>query len=179
MTPDPDQFLNRLVVAALTVFITVSLLLAALVFREIWLQQRIADLSTALQDNIEDLGQTTDEIQSELSVIQTITDTAQQSENLETVTGLLTDANEQLESIEEDIGQVSTILEGETEPRVAATQEAEQVAPAQDRADQVFTFFVLLVSIAAVVIAILLAMALRVQQRGVQQRGVQQRDPNS
>lgn len=163
MLSDPDQFLNRIVVAALTVFVTVSLLLAAFVFREIWLQQRISNLSTTLQDNLDDLEQTTEEIQGELAAIQTITTTAQQTENLDNVTDLLTDANEQLDAIEEDINQVTTILEPETDVLAIATEEAEPVI--QDRADQVFTIFAMLVGVAGVVIAILLGMAVSVQQR--------------
>jgi ABC-type multidrug transport system fused ATPase/permease subunit len=163
MLSDPDQFLNRIVVAALTVFVTVSLLLAAFVFREIWLQQRISNLSTTLQDNLDDLEQTTEEIQGELAAIQTITTTAQQTENLDNVTDLLTDANEQLDAIEEDINQVTTILEPETDVLAVATEEAEPVI--QDRADQVFTIFAMLVGVAGVVIAILLGMAVSVQQR--------------
>ena len=53
MRSDPDEYLNRLVVAALTVFVVVSLLLAAFVAREIWLQQRVVELSTDLQTNLE------------------------------------------------------------------------------------------------------------------------------
>lgn len=170
MLSDPDQFLNRLVVAALTVFVTVSLLLAAFVFREIWLQQRISDLSITLQDNLAELEQTTEEIQGELSAIQTITTTAQQAENLDNVTGLLTDANEQLESIEEEINQVATILEPEVDALAVAPENAEAESVIHDRADQVFTIFALLVGVAGVVIAILLGMAIRVQHDVSSQR---------
>lgn len=170
MLSDPDQFLNRLVVAALTVFITVSLLVAAFVFREIWLQQRISNLSITLQDNLTELEQTTEEIQGELSAIQTITTTAQQAENLGNVTDLLTDANQQLESIEEEISQVATILEPEVDAQAVVTEDAEVEPVIHDRADQVFTIFAILVGVAGVVIAILLGMAIRVQHDVSSQR---------
>jgi len=49
MKSDPDKLLNQLVVAALTVFMVVIMLLAALVLRQLRLQQRIADLSTEVR----------------------------------------------------------------------------------------------------------------------------------
>jgi heme/copper-type cytochrome/quinol oxidase subunit 2 len=165
MQTDPDQLLNRLVVVALTVFVTVSLLLAAVLFRELWLQQRIANLSTTLQDNLENLEETTEEIQSELSALQTVTDSVQQSENLETVTDLLGDANEQMSTLGEEIGEVAAILEPAAETVPVETAVADPAPPPQDRADQVFTIFALLVSITGVVIAILLGLAVRIQQR--------------
>jgi tetrahydromethanopterin S-methyltransferase subunit B len=170
MNADPDQLLNRFVVAALTLFIAVSLLLAAFVFREIWLQQRIADLSVAMEVNLEDLEETTKDIQSELSVLDTITATGQQAENLEEVTALLADANEQLTSLEQEINEVTTILEPATGGISTATPAAEIAPTAQNRADQVFTIFAILVGVAAIAIAILLTMAVRVQQTAASRR---------
>jgi len=162
MNSDPDQFLNRLVVAALTVFVTVSLLLAAFIVREIWLQQRIAALSVNLQDNLADLTETAEEMQSDLSEIRTTTDEGQQLENLGEVTKLLTDVDEQLESIEQEIDKVTTILDDEnTEPM----GDHAALAPVADRADRVFTIFAVLTSITGIVIAIFLGMATRVQER--------------
>ncbi len=162
MNSDPDQFLNRLVVATLTVFVTVSLLLAAFIVREIWLQQRIALLSVNLQDNLADLTETAEEMQSDLSEIRTTTDGGQQLESLGEVTKLLTDFDEQLESIEEEIYKVTTILDDES---TAATNDHAESAPVADRADRVFTIFAVLTSITGIVIAIFLGMATRVQTR--------------
>ncbi len=164
MNADPDQLLNRFVVAALTVFVTVSLLLVAFVCRELWLQQRITNLSTSLQVNLADLEATTEEIQNEISEMDTITNTAQKAENLSEVVELLTDANEQLDSIGEDVNTVATILDPEAADPPTTTAVTEVLPTVQDRADQVFTIFAILISIAGVVIAILLALAVRVQQ---------------
>lgn len=159
MNSDPDQLLNRLVVAALTVFVTVSLLLTAFMFREIWLQQHIADLSSDLQVNLDDLKQTTEDIQSE---IRTATVDDQQMEKLDEVTELLAEVDEQLTSIEEDVNKVATILE--PEPDTPLT-EPEAPAVVQDRADHIFTIFVVLISIAAIAVAILLGITTRVQRQ--------------
>lgn len=171
MNFDPDQFLNRLVVAALTVFVTVSLLLAAFIFREIWLQQRIAALSINLQDNLADLTETTEEIQSDLSEIRTTTDGAEQLENLGEVTKLLTDVDEQLESIEQEIDRVTTILDDESD---VFGGDHSEISAVVDRADRVFTIFVVLTSITGIAIAILLGMATRVQEQIPMQEDRQQ-----
>jgi hypothetical protein len=139
-------------------------LLAAFVLRELWLQQRIADLSTDLAVNLDDLEETTEEIQSELAALAALTDTVQQTENLCDVTELLADANQQLDAIGEDMDEVATILEPEPDVPPAATAAVAVLPAEQDRADQVFTIFAILVGIAGIAIAILLTMAVRVQQ---------------
>ncbi|MBX3013561.1 MAG: hypothetical protein KF832_18720 [Caldilineaceae bacterium] len=162
MKSDPDQFLNRLVVATLTIFVTVSLLLAAVVFREIWLQQHIAELSSDLQVNLDDLKQTTEVIQSDLSTLLTTTlttDETQSLPNLNEVTELLSTVDEQLTSIEEEVNKVATILESDSESVLYDPTPAVM----QDRADRVFTIFAVLISIAAIAVAILLGVAMRVQ----------------
>jgi hypothetical protein len=163
MNSDSDHSLNRLVVAALTIFVTVSLLLAAFVVREIWLQQRIVDLSANLEDNIANLEETTEEIQSGLSETQATTNTVQQSAELAKVTELLSDASEQLDSIGEEINEVATILEPEPAAPTPTNPEDEVAPPVQDRADQVFTIFAMLVGIAGVAIAILLGRVVSMQ----------------
>lgn len=165
MNSDPDQLLNRFVVAALTVFVTVSLLLAAFVVREIWLQQQIADLSIELQSNLDELKETTEAIQSDLSEIRTTTELTQPVETLDTVSGLLTDVDEQLASIEQEIDQVNTILEPEADAPSEESSNAVRSPEIQDHADQVFTIFIVLTGIAGIAIAFLLNMALRVRDR--------------
>jgi cell division protein FtsB len=189
MNSDPDRILNQLVVMALTVFVTVSLLLAALVAREIWLQQQIVDLSVNLQASLEDLGDTTVEIQSELSELRTTVDDEQKVENLDEVAKLLTNVDQHLGTIEEGIAEVAAGLDGELEiavdpaeggvapidiepepgePEVVTappTEGHEALRVMRDRADQTFTIFALLIGVAAVVIAVLLGIAIRVQER--------------
>lgn len=161
MNSDPDQLLNRFVVTALTVFVTVNLLLAAFVFRELWLQQTMAELSTELQSNLDELKETTEAIHSDLSEIRTTTELTQPVETLDEVSGLLTDVDEQLALIEQEIEQVNTILEAEA-PRVESSDMARSPV-VQDHADRVFTIFVVLTGIAGIAIAFLLNLALRVR----------------
>ncbi len=169
MSSDPDLLLNRLVVAALTVFVTVSLFLAAFVFREIWLQQQITELSTDLQINFDDLKQTTEEIQNDLSDLLVTTDTTQKMESLDEVTELLADVDEQLTSLEQDIGTVVDILEPVAVEPFDETLMTEESPPSINRVGRVFTIFVVLTSIAAIAIAIFLDIALRVHARTLNQ----------
>lgn len=197
MNSDSDQLLNRLVVAALTLFCIVSLLLAAFVFREIWLQQRIVGLSSDLQVNIEDLAQTTEEIQSEMSGGRTTRADAEGAKDWDSVTVLLENVDQQLELIGENIDEVATVRESEgiignsatsdnTADDGAATDssmtdsaangdaanndvmvnseasDAGRIVGAQ--AGQVFTIFTVLISLAAITIAVLLGKAMRVQE---------------
>lgn len=163
MNSDLDQLLNRFVVAALTVFVTVNLLLAAFVFREIWLQQAMAELSTELQSNLDELKETTAAIQSDLSEIRTTADLTRPVETLDEVTGLLTDVDEQLVVIEQEIDQVTTILK--PAPLSVESNVATRSVAGQDHADRVFTIFVVLTGIAGIAIAFLLNLALRVRDR--------------
>lgn len=165
MNSDPDQLLNRFVVAALTLFVTVNLLLAAFVFREIWLQQAMADLSTELQSNLDELKETTEAIQSDLSEIRTTTDITPPVETLDEVSGLLTDVDEQLTTIEQEIDQVTTILEPEADAPSEESSNGARSPAIQDHADRVFTIFVVLTGVAGIAIAFLLNLALRVRDR--------------
>lgn len=160
MNSDPDQILNRLVVTALTVFIAASLLMTAFVFREIWLQQRLAALNATLQVNLEELEQTTEEIQTTVSEIEA---TSSESQETQELVQLLETVDEQLATIGENIDEASTVRETETETSTVEAEAAEPLAMTRRQADQVFTIFALLTGIAAIAIAVLLGMALRVQ----------------
>jgi hypothetical protein len=164
MNSDPDRLLNRLVVVALTVFIVASLLLTALIFREIWLQQRIAGLSNGVETNLEDLEEVTEEIQSQLSDMRTTPGAAQNVEGGEDVAKLLENVDQQLGSIEENLDEVLTVLEAESDLPIVVRKEPESEA-VQDRADQVFTIFAVLIGITAIAIALLLGMAVSVEDR--------------
>jgi hypothetical protein len=167
---DLDRFLYRLVVAAVTIFVTVSLLLAAFVVREIWIQQQIVDLSANLQDNLAGLEETTEVLQNELSEIEANIDDPQALENLDKVAELLTDADQQLGVIEEEIGEVTSLLEVEPVlPVLDATEEDANTA-LQDRADQVFTIFAVLTGIAGIAIALLLGVAVYAQTKNAPTR---------
>jgi hypothetical protein len=168
MNTDPDHLLHRLVVAALTVFVTVSLLLAAFVFRELWLQQRIADLSANLEVNIADLEETTGVIQSEISEISANSDDAPATKDLDKVAELLTDADAQLETIGEEIDQVNSLLEPEPAPLFAEPAIIDEGPAPQDRADQVFTIFAVITGFAGIAIALLLGLAKYAEGRVVQ-----------
>lgn len=168
-----DQLLNRLVVAAITIFATVSLLMAAFIVREIWLQQRAAELSATLQVNIEELEQTTEELQTTVSEIQSTTDAPQEAEELaellELVDEQLTSIGETISAEDEDAAlsarqtQTETLpILGETVP-LAEEGSVEVTGAVRLIADQVFTIFAVLTGIAAVAIAVLLGVALRVQ----------------
>lgn len=168
MNSDPDPILNRLVVTALTVFIAISLLLTAFIFREMWLQQRLAALNASLQVNIEELGQTTEEIQATVSEIEATTVKSQEAQEL---TQLLETVDEQLATIGESIDEASTVRETEMETAAGGGEVAELVTVTRRQADQVFTIFAVLTGIAAIAVAVLLGMALRVQgSRTIDQR---------
>ena len=168
MNSDLDRILNRLVAAALTVFVTVSLLLAAVVAREIWLQQQIADLNSTLQADLDDLSETTGAIQSEVADLRTATGDAEKLESLGEVTELLNNVDEQLGAIEENVGEVASVLGSEPETATVEAIVADDTEPPQappDRADQVFTIFAALIGVTALVIALLLGIATHVQER--------------
>jgi hypothetical protein len=121
-------------------------------------------LSSTLQSNIEELEQTTEEIQSQISEIEAAPAGAPESQEWDNVNDLLEDVNAQLESIEENMD--SAAIPGE---EVAATlptesDDAESQDSVRARADQVFTIFAVLAGLAAIAIAILLGMAMRVQE---------------
>lgn len=164
MNPDPDKFLNQLVVTVLTIFVILIMLLAALILRHLWLQQHIVDLSSDVQIKLDDLEETHDEIQRELIEIRTTPGSTQSVENWEEITEVLDNVDEHLNSLEEDLSEVTLALEAESnsEPVLPDTGEQPQTNP--DQVDQVFTIFTVLVGIASIAIAILLSMALRIQQ---------------
>ena len=166
MKSDPDQYLHRLVVAAVTVFVIVCLLLAAFVAREIWLQEQIVGLSTSLQTNLEELEQTTEEIQSKMSELETTGEGVPELQEWDDVNDLLENVDQQLESIEETIDDVA-IASDETIDIATAVEndDVENAAALRAQADQVFTIFAFLTGVAAIAIAVLLAMAMRVQDR--------------
>jgi DNA repair exonuclease SbcCD ATPase subunit len=162
MNSDSDHFLHRLVVAALTIFVVASLLLAAYVTREIWLQQRMVGLSSNLQTNLEELEETTEEIQGKMSELETTTEAAPESQEWDDVNDLLEEVDQQLESIEETIDDVAVANEEVIDSSAAESTQVEAEGAMRTQADQVFTIFAALTGIAAIVIAVLLGMALRV-----------------
>lgn len=164
MKSDPDKILNQLVVAALTVFVVVIILLAALILRHLWLQQQIADLHNEVQVSLEDLGEITEEIQRELVEIQATPGQARSPDTWEEITDALDDVDEQLDSLEGDLSEVALALEPQENLTATIIAADEPADAAQDQVDQVFTIFAVLVGIAAIAIAILLSMAVRVQQ---------------
>jgi hypothetical protein len=96
--------------------------------------------------------------------IRTTPGSPQNVENWEEITEVLDNVDEHLNSLEEDLSEVTLALEAESnsEPTLPDTGEQPQTNP--DQVDQVFTIFTVLVGIASIAIAILLSMALRVQQ---------------
>jgi hypothetical protein len=163
MNSDPDQLLHRLVVAALTVFVAVTLLLAAFVTRELWLQQRMMGLSSSLQVDLEELEETTEEIQSKMSELESTSESAPETQEWDDVTDLLEDVDQQLESIEDNIDEVAVANEAEIDTATVESDDMEAEGSVRAQADQVFTIFAVLTGIAAVAIALLLGLAMRVQ----------------
>jgi len=164
MNIDPDQYLHRLVVAALTVFVVVSLLLGAFVAREIWLQQQIVGLSSSLQVSLEELEETTEEIQSKMSEMDASAQSTPAAQEWDSVNELLEDVDQQLVAIDENIDEVAVVSEEQIDITTAADSvEDKPTGSLRAQADQVFTIFSVLTGIAAIAIAILLGMAMRVQ----------------
>jgi hypothetical protein len=163
MKADLDKILNQLVVTALTVFILVVMLLAALVVRQLWLQQQIADISDNVQVNLEDLEAITEDIQRDLAESPTTID----PDSLDEVTEALDEEDERLGLIEEGLDELNEVafiqenLSGDDSPAV----EDEQISVvAQEQVDGIFTVFAGLVGITSVFLAILLGMAVRMYQ---------------
>ena len=161
MKTDPHAPLNQLVIAALTVFGVVIILLATLALRQLWLQQHITDLSGAVQFSLEDLGQITEDIQSELAELRTATGEAPSLDALEEIAEALDSVDEQLDSIQKGLAEVVFADEPQAETTVAWIGEEEEPAVPQDWADQTFTIFAVLVGIASIAIAALLGLAIR------------------
>jgi len=173
MKSDPDKFLNQLVVAALTIFVIVIALFAAFVLRHLWLQQRVAELSSEVQTNLENLEEVTNEIERELAEIQEISGETQSEENWEEITEALVDVDEQLDSLGEDLDEVAEVLEPQTDPAELPIEEEfvpddEQRRALQDQIDQVFTIFAILIALASIAIAVLLGLAVRIQHKTAQ-----------
>lgn len=155
MESDPDKVLNRLVTAALAIFITLIVLLGALVARQLWLQERVADLSSDLEANLADLEEITEEAEQELAETQE-TAVGPDSGEWAEVSEALSEVDEQLNVIEEGLNELELALESGEMGAPAAGREA-GVAP--DQVDEVFSVFAILVGVASVAIAILLAAA--------------------
>lgn len=162
MKSDPDKLLNQLVVAALTVFIVVILLLAALVWRQLWLQQHIANLSTDVQSSLSDLEEITEDIQRELAEQQSSAG-GPDRDGWQDVTEALEGVDEQLDLLEDDLNEVVQALEPQAEPTSALAGREGELPPVQDQVDHVFTLFAVLVGAASIFVAILLGIAVRVQ----------------
>lgn len=169
MKSDPDKLLNQLVVAALTVFVVVVMLLGAVVLRHLWLQQRITELSSDVQVRLDDLGEITEEMQRGLDEISLPADEAQSLESLEEITAVLDNVDEQLSSIEGNLSEVAQALDSQTEAAPVLDGDDEQPPVVRDQVDEIFTIFALLVAAASIAIAVLLGMAVRVQQRASSQ----------
>lgn len=163
MQSDPDDLLHRLVVVALTIFAAASLLLAAFVARELWLQQHIVGLSNTLQTNLDELQETTEEIQSKMSELEITAEDGAGSQEWNEVDELLEDVDLQLESIEDNVAEVAMVSEETIDVAAAGSTSPAEIEPIRARASQVFTIFAVLIGVVAVAIAVLLGMAIRVQ----------------
>jgi hypothetical protein len=161
---NPDKFLNQLVVAALTVFIVVVMLAAALILRQLWLQQRLSDLSSEVQVSLDDLEEMTEDIQRELVESRKTPPDRQSLDNWEEIAETLDDVDGQVDAIEENLNEVAVALEPQAELPSALLETQEPSGATQDQVDQVFTIFAILIGLASIAISILLGLALRVQQ---------------
>ncbi len=166
MKAELDKVLNQLVVTALTVFILVVLLLAALVVRQLWLQQQIANISDDVQVNLEDLEAITEDIQRDLAESPTTID----PESLDEVTEALDDVDERLDQIEEgldDLNDVAFAQENPANDDSAVADSDTNSLVAQEQVDGIFTIFAVLIGVTSIVVAILLGTAVRIYQKSV------------
>jgi hypothetical protein len=163
MKAELDKVLNQLVVTALTVFILVVLLLAALVVRQLWLQQQIADISDNVQVNLEDLEEITEDIQRDLAEGPTTID----PESLEEVTEALDDVDERLDQIEEGLDDLNEVAFAQDNPAEADSPIADSdinSVVAQEQVDGIFTVFAVLIGVTSIIVAILLGTAVKIHQ---------------
>lgn len=162
MRSDPDKLLNQLVVAALTMFTVVIILLAALVLRELWLQQQVADLSADVQDSLDDLEEITRDIEQELVEGRVAEGDAQNLNNWAEIGDALDNVDEQLQSIDENLSDVVSPLDSEAEITSTSPDDDRQPDVIRNWIDQTFAILAMIVGIAGIVIAVLLGVAVRV-----------------
>lgn len=160
---DPDNILNQLVGVALTVFIAVIVLLAVLVFRQIWIQHQIATVSDDLQENIIYLEEVTGELQTELKEMQSTIDSNEPIEHLDEITSLLDNVDDQLDNVGDGLTDVTLALEPEPEAEVVSPSVHDQPVY-QDTLDEMFTIFAMLISITSILIGVLLGIAIYIQR---------------
>lgn len=155
MKSEPEKLLGQLVVTALTAFMLILLLLAALLLRQLWLQHQIVALSNDLHDNLTELEEMTGEIQDEL--LETTPDSAPEAlEEREEIMEAISDVNEQLRLIEEELEEVAEALAPEAQATPVTEATGEQEGVMGDQVDQVFTIFTVLIALTSIVIALLL-----------------------
>lgn len=164
--PKPDRLLNQLVVAALTIFILLLLILGALIARQVWLQNHIVELSSDIQGNLTELEEMTETIQDELSALRATAEPGKAEEaHWETINELLDDVDSRLDSVGDGIEEVEQVLNSPEEALSIEPTPVDQPVIIQDSLDQVFTVFAALTGISGLVVAVFLALALRVQDR--------------
>ncbi|MFZ1755157.1 MAG: hypothetical protein WBO46_10535 [Caldilineaceae bacterium] len=162
----PDRLLNQLVVAALTIFVLLLLILGALVARQVWLQNHIVELSSDIQGNLDELEEMTEDIQDELSALRATAEPAQaEAEHWENITELLDDVDARLDSVESGIEEVGQVLNAQEEPPNPVEPPTTEPVVMQDSLDQLFTVFAALAGLSGIIIAVFLALALRVQDK--------------
>ena len=166
MKSEPEKLLGQLVVTALTGFMLILLLLAALILRQLWLQHQIVELSNDLQENLAELEEITVQIEDELLEI-TPDGAADRLQERDEIAEAIDDVSEQMQLIEEDLEEVAEALEPGEEgtSTSAASAEQEAVMEGGDQVDQVFTIFTVLIALTSILVALLLIRATRVGRR--------------
>lgn len=158
----PDQLLNQLVVMSLTIFISLLVVMGVILFRQIQLQESIININDDLQMSLDDLEETTEDLQVELLDIQTIDD-SQYLLTLDGINDLLGDVDVQLQNIEQDIEEIETALDTQLE---LPTQTENAPELMNDQADQMFTLLAVLVALISLILSVFLALAIRLQREG-------------
>ncbi|MDX1663641.1 MAG: hypothetical protein R3272_07600 [Candidatus Promineifilaceae bacterium] len=151
MPSDPEKLLNQLLTTALTAFTLFALLLAALIIRQLWLQQHVAALTDDLQADLAELLEVAEEIEAELEEAEAAgaVGEAERAAEVAEVAALVDDVEDQLLLIEADLEEVSAVLDEELF--------APEDAPAGPAAlDEIFTVVSALIALVSLVIAWLL-----------------------
>ncbi len=159
----PDQLLNQLVVMSLTIFISLLVVMGVILLRQFGVQESIISINDDLQMSLDELEETTHDLQIELLDIQTIGD----SQNLITLDGLddlLEDVDVQLENIEQGIDEIEMALDSEFDvPEQIQNTPDSSFELVTDQADQMVSILAVLVALASLILSIFLALAIRLQ----------------
>lgn len=159
----PDQLLNQLVVMSLTIFISLLVVMGVILLRQFKVQESIISINDDLQMSLDDLEETTQDLQSELLGIQTV-DGSRNPLTLDGIDGLLENVDVQLGNIEQGIDEIEMALDNEFDIPEPIDDTSDTFELVTNQADQIFSILAVLVALTSLILSIFLALAIRLQR---------------